>query len=50
MFGLHAYVVAPLAVKDAVVPEQIAGEFTCTVGNDFTRIDFVAAALALPDL
>ena len=42
--------VAPVAVKLAVAPEQIAGELTCTIGKAFTRIDFVAAELALPDL
>ena len=40
----------PLAIGCAVLPEHIAGEVTFTVGNGFTRIDFVAATLALPDL
>ena len=40
----------PLAIGCAVLPEHIAGEVTDKVGNGFTRIDLVAATLALPDL
>ena len=36
IFGLQLYVVAPVAVKLAVVPAQIVGEFTPTVGVAFT--------------
>ena len=50
MFGFHVYVVAPVAVKLAVEPEQMVGEFTATVGFDFTRIDLVAAALGVAPL
>ena len=39
-----------LTIGFAVCPLQIEGEVTFTVGNGFTRIDFVAATLALPDL
>jgi Holliday junction resolvasome RuvABC endonuclease subunit len=47
---VHVYVVAPLATGVAVDPEHIVGELTNTVGFGFTRIDFVAATLAFPDL
>ena len=36
IFGLQLYVVAPSAIKVAVVPEQILGEFTVTTGGAVT--------------
>jgi hypothetical protein len=42
---LHEYVVAPLAVNVADEPEQIASEFTVTVGVGFT----VTVATAVPE-
>jgi hypothetical protein len=42
---LQEYVVAPLAVSVADPPEHIEGEFTVTVGVEFTVIE----ATALPE-
>jgi hypothetical protein len=41
---LHEYVEPPLAVKVAVAPLQIVGEFTVTVGKGLT----VTVATAVP--
>ncbi|MEZ5054693.1 MAG: hypothetical protein R2807_08060 [Chitinophagales bacterium] len=45
MFGVHAYVEAPLAVNVAVAPVQIVGELTVTVGFGFTVTVVVAVSL-----
>ena len=47
---VQLYVLAPPPVKVAVWPAQIDGEFTVTVGFDFTRIVLVAGVLAVPPL
>jgi hypothetical protein len=47
IFGFHVYVVAPVAVNVAVVPEQIVGEFTATVGSAVT-VTVAVAVLEQP--
>jgi hypothetical protein len=46
--GLQLYEVAPLAVKVAVLPEQIVAVFTVTVGVGFTVSDAVALDVHVP--
>ena len=45
---LHEYVLAPLAINVAVVPEQIVDEFTVTVGKGVTET-FAIPVLVQPD-
>ena len=47
---VHVYVVAPVAVKVAVWPEQIVGEFTVTFGNGVTVTVAIAVPVQLPDV
>ena len=46
---VHVYVVAPVAVKVAVWPEQIVGEFTVTVGRPVT-VTVATAVLLQPSV
>jgi hypothetical protein len=48
--GLHAYVLAPFAVKVALDPGQIVAELTVTVGKGLTVTRAVAVLTQLPEV
>jgi hypothetical protein len=48
--GLHAYVLAPVAVRVIEPPGQIVAEFTVTIGKGFTVTTEVTVPVHPPEL